>query len=249
LSNGPFSFFMGRLMNSASCHIQALWEGHVLAKAGVIAPLQLQQALFAEQGGLARDFADKTLAFFFNRTLNGYETQKLNDAPMPFTDDFLHFLNTGIFEYQPLPQEYGVTMSVLPVDVNAEALEKPFAVTLTLDCLRKKQELANYNSPASLQFAWQKGACGDTALAVHFKSVTLNLLYGGENGFIHFLHDFRFGYKTFTAADFPAQAALLKKLDVSEITVRYNIVNAEAVLRAVNYAPGALPFVAAQCRR
>jgi type VI secretion system protein ImpL len=249
LNNGAPSFFMTRLINSASCHIQALWEGQVLAKAGGIAPLQLQQALFAEPGGLARDFADKTLTFMLNRTLHGYEPKKLNDAPLPFTDDFLDFLNTGIYEYEPLPQQYGVTVSAVPMDVNDEALEKPFAASLSLDCARQKQEMINYNSPASRHFDWQKDSCGDTKLAVRFKSVTLDVVYDGANGFINFLHDFQYGYKTFRATDFPAQEAILKKLGISEITLRYKISGAEAVLRAAKYAPGALPFVASQCRR
>ena len=249
LSNGPLSFFTARLINSASCHVQDLWEGNVLAKAGVVAPLQLQQTLFAEQGGLARDFADKTLDFFLNHTLRGYEPQKLNGTPLPVTDDFLAFLNTGVLEYQPLPQQYGVTVSAVPVDVNDEALEKPFAVRLSLDCAREKQEMTNYNSPESRHFAWQKDVCGDTKLAIYFNSLSLDVLYAGESGFVRFLHDFRYGYKTFTAADFPAQEAVLKKLGVSEITVRYNIAGADSVLRAASYAPGALPFVAAQCRR
>ncbi|MDR0826966.1 MAG: hypothetical protein LBN33_03685 [Desulfovibrio sp.] len=249
LNNGPLVFFTARLINSTSCHIQSLWEGNVLVKAGGVAPLQLQQALFAEPGGLARDFADKTLAYMLNHTLRGYESEKLDGTPLPFTDEFLHFLNTGIFEFYPLPQQYGVTVDAVPVDVNDEALEKPFAVTLSLDCTRQKQELTNYNSPASQYFAWQKDGCGDTKLAIRFNSVTLEVLYGGENGFVRFLHDFSYGYKTFTAADFPAQAAVLKKLGVSEITLRYKIAGAESVLRAASYTPGELPFVAAQCRR
>jgi type VI secretion system protein ImpL len=249
LNSGALSFFMARLINSASCHIQALWEGYVLAKAGGVAPLQLQQTLFAEQGGLARDFAGKTLAFMLNPTLHGYESQKLNGTPMPFTNEFLDFLNTGIFGYQPLPQQYGVTVRTVPMDVNDEALEKPFASLLSLDCVQKKQELANYNSPASQYFAWQKDNCGDTKLSISFNSVTLEVLYEGENGFIRFLHDFQYGNKTFRAADFPAEEAILKKLGVSNITLRYKIDGATAVLRAAKYAPEALPFVAAQCRR
>jgi hypothetical protein len=122
-------------------------------------------------------------------------------------------------------------------------------VTLALDCTRQKQELTNYNSPASLHFAWQKDSCGDTKLVIRFNSVTLEVLYEGESGFVRFLHDFRYGYKTFRAADFPAQEAVLKKLGVSEITLRYKIAGAGAVLRAANYTPGVLPFVAAQCHR
>ncbi|MDR1360106.1 MAG: hypothetical protein LBJ82_03905, partial [Deltaproteobacteria bacterium] len=86
LEDGPLSFFTARLINSASCHIQAMWEGEVLAKAGGLSPLQLQQGLFAQQGGLARNFADATLKYFFNHTLHGYDVQDLDGIPVPFTN-------------------------------------------------------------------------------------------------------------------------------------------------------------------
>jgi type VI secretion system protein ImpL len=249
LDNGPLAFFATRLINGASCHIQSLWEGNVLLRAGALSPIQLQQGLFAEQGGLARDFADKTLQYFFNATLNGYEPQQLNDIPIPFTGDFLHFLNTGLLEYRPMPQTYAVTVEAVPVDVNDDALEKPYAVVLSLSCAQRRQELANYNSPASLSFSWQRDGCGDTNLAISFKSVTLNARYEGTNGFVSFLHDFQYGAKTFHPQDFPGQEALLQKLGVTDITLRYKFSGAEAVLGGAQYAPDTLPFVAAECRR
>jgi type VI secretion system protein ImpL len=249
LSGAPLSFFTAKLINSASCRIQTLWEGRVLAQAGAVSPLQLQQVLFAEQGGLARDFADKTLTYLLEHTLHGYQAEKLDNAAIPFTDDFLHFLNAGLFEYKPVPKDYSVTVNAVPVDVNDEALEKPYAVVLTLSCTRDKQELINYNSPTSRVFSWKSEGCGDTSLSIRFKTVTLDVAYEGENGFVRFLHDFQFGAKNFTPADFPGKEALLKKLGVTDIALRYNLTGADAILRGVNFTPGALPFVAAECRR
>ena len=249
LTTGPINFFMHRLMNSASCQIQAMWEGGVLAKAGSLAPSQLQQGLFAEQSGLARRFADNTLAYFLNFTINGYEPENLAGQSIPFTTDFLAFLNSGLAGYKPVREEYGVTISALPADVNDGAAETPYAVELTLDCAREKQELVNYNSPSSARFAWQRNSCGDTNLSIRFKTVTLDVLYAGENGFINFLNDFRYGSRTFTAEDFPDRKAMLDRLGVSDITLRYRISGAEDLLSGHRFAPETLPFVAAQCKR
>jgi type VI secretion system protein ImpL len=249
LDNGPLGFFTARLINGASCHIQYLWEGNVLFRAGALSPIQIQQGLFAEQGGLARDFADNTLQYFLNSTLNGYEPQQLGSLSLPFTGDFLRFLNAGLLEYRPMPQTYAVTVEAVPVDVNDDALEMPYAAVLSLSCAQQKQVLANYNSPASMSFSWQRDGCGDTDLAIHFKSVTLNTRYKGSNGFVSFLRDFQYGAKTFQAHDFPGQEALLRKLGVTEITLRYTFSGAEAVLGGAEYAPDTLPFVAAECRR
>jgi type VI secretion system protein ImpL len=249
LSRAPLSFFTAGLINSAACRIQALWEGNVLAKAGSVSPVQLQQTLFAAQGGLARDFADKTLLYFLDDTLHGYSAQKLDDTPLPFTNEFLSFLSAGTLDYRPMPQEYAVTVDVVPVDVNDDALEKPHAAILSLSCARDKQELVNYNSPASRRFIWQRDGCGDTKLSVVFKSLTLDVLYAGENGFAAFLNDFQYGSKIFTPKDFPGQEDILKKLGVTEITLRYKFSGADAILRGTTYTPGTLPFVAAECRR
>lgn len=249
LTAGPMNFFMRRLMNSASCQIQALWEGEVLARAGRLAPSQLQQGLFAEQGGIARQFADNTLASFLHFTINGYESGTLAGQSIPFTTDFLAFLNSGLAEYKPVREEYGVTISALPADVNEGAAEMPYAVELALDCAREKQELVNYNSPSSAHFSWRRNACGDASLSIHFKTVDLDVLYAGENGFINFLNDFRYGSKTFAAADFPDQKAMLDRLGVSDITLSYRISGAEDLLNGHRFAPETLPFVAAQCER
>lgn len=249
LTAGPMRFFLHRLVNSASCQIQAMWEGEVLARAGRLAPSQLQQGLFAEQGGIARQFADNTLASFLHFTINGYEPENLAGQSIPFTTDFLAFLNSGLAEYKPVREEYGVTISALPADVNEGAAEMPYAVELALDCAREKQELVNYNSPSSARFSWRQNTCGDTSLSIHFKTVTLDVLYAGENGFINFLNDFRYGSKTFAAEDFPDQKAMLDRIGVSDITLSYRISGAEDLLSGHSFAPETLPFVAAQCKR
>ena len=249
LINGPMNFFRHRLMNQASCHIQAMWEGDVLAHAGRLAPAQLQQALFASQGGLVRDFADNNLKYILHHTLSGYDPETLGGYSIPFTWDFLAFLNAGMSEYRPVRNEYGVTFAALPTNVNSGALEMPFAVELSLHCARDKQTLVNYNSPVSKHFTWQRGACGDTSLSIRFRNVTLDVLYAGENGFINFLNGFQYGSKTFRAQDFPNQAPLLDKLGISDITVRYRISGAEELLSGHRFVPESLPFVAAECIR
>ncbi|MCL1916660.1 MAG: hypothetical protein FWG17_08175, partial [Desulfovibrionaceae bacterium] len=69
LVGGPLEFFRQRLMNRAACQIQFMWEGNVLAKAGRLTPSQLQQNLFAAQGGIVREFADNTLEYILHHSL------------------------------------------------------------------------------------------------------------------------------------------------------------------------------------
>jgi type VI secretion system protein ImpL len=242
-------FFRQRLMNKASCHIQFKWEGDVLAHAGRLAPAQLQQALFASQGGLVRDFADNTLKYILHHTLNGYRPEILAGDPIPFTEDFIAFLNAGVSEYTPLHDEYGLTFSALPANVNEGAAETPYAVELSLHCAREKQSFVNYNSPASALFTWREDTCGDTSLTIRFRSATLNVLYAGANGFLDFLNDFHYGEKIFKRQDFPAQEAALAKLGIGEITIQYWFAGADELLSSRIVMAGEPPAVAAFCLR
>ena len=181
--------------------------------------------------------------------LNGYEPEKLFGQSIPFTTDFLAFLNAGLGKYKPVRDEYGLNIAALPTDVNDGADETPYAVELSLHCAREKQELVNYNNPSSARFTWNRNTCGDTRLIIHFKTVALDVLYPGENGFLNFLRDFQYGTKTFKAEDFPDQAAILKKLGIRDITLKYHLSGAEDILSGYRFTPGALPFVAAECKR
>ena len=248
LTAGPMNFFAQRLMNQASCQIQFMWEGSVLAKTRGFAPSQLRQNLFAAQGGLAREFADNTLEFMLHHTLSGYEPENLSGLAVPFTAEFLAFINSGLASYQPVRDEYGVTVTALPTNVNQGAAETPYAVELALHCAREKQSFVNYNSPASTRFVWQRNTCGDASLAIHFRSVTLNVLYAGENGFLDFLNDFQYGETVFQASDFPDQEAALNKLGVRDITLQYQFAGADELLGSHRAMAGEAPFSAAVCR-
>ena len=133
LATGPMDFFTRRIVNSAFCQIQAMWEGTVLAKAGRLAPSQLQQTLFAEQGGIVRNFADTTLGYFLNHTINGYEPETVVNQSLPFTPDFLSFLNAGTSGYKPVRNELHPTMK--PVELVERAINNSSKTRdIVLDC-------------------------------------------------------------------------------------------------------------------
>ncbi len=249
LTKGPVRFFTAMLINQAACQIQTLWEGDILPEAGRLVPSQLQQSLFAEKEGLVRRFTVDTLGSFLQGAINGYHPAKVNGHSIPFTNEFLAFINTGIQEFRPALKEYSINISALPIDVNDNATEIPYAVDLSLQCTQQKQDLINYNSPASQVFSWKEGTCGDTKLSIRFKGFTLDVLYAGEYGFINFLEDFALGVKTFKAADFAKEEQLLKQIGVDVITVKYNINGAIDLMESRKFTAKTLPFVITQCKR
>ncbi len=242
LTMAPMKFFVTFLAHATSREIQKLWEGSVLSKAGKLTPSQLQQGLFAEQGGLVRDFVNTTLQGFLTAGITGYESNITQNIPIIFTKEFLTFLNTGMENYTPARTEYLVNIATVPIDVNQYASETPYAVELTLQCAREQQSMMNYNSPTSKSFTWTQGSCGDTSLSIRFKSLTLEILYAGENGFLNFLNDFQYGKKTFHATDFPSHQSVLEKLNINDITLQYTFSNIEDILKSYRFDAGELPF-------
>ncbi len=249
LTKGPVKFFVDVLVNQTACEIQTLWEGTILSEAGKLVPSQLQQSLFGKDEGLVRRFSSGTLEPFLHSAINGYRPEIVSGHSIPFTNDFLEFLNTGIHDFRPAQKEYAITISALPVNVNDNATEIPYAVDLSLQCTTEKQELINYNSPTSLAFTWKEGGCGDTKLSIRFKGFTLDVLYIGENGFINFLEDFATGKKTFKASDFAKEAPQLKQIGVNSVEVKYSISGAGELLQSRKFTAKTLPFVITQCKK
>lgn len=249
LSEGPAEYFKATLINATACHVQELWEGEVLEQTGALAPSQLQQELFADQTGIVRKFTNDTLGVLLNKTLHGYAPEKVLGTSVPFTKEFIGFINTGVQTYRKAQDEYNVEIAARPTHVNPEAFEVPYSVELSFLCAKDKQTLVNLNTPVSKIFNWKPGVCGDTLLKIRFKDFSLDVSYAGENGFVNFLEDFQFGSKKFAASDFKTESEMLSRRGVKEITVNFNIQGASDLIGSRRFVPGAIPFTAATCQK
>lgn len=127
-----------------------------------------------------------------------------------------------------------LTITSRPMGVNREARARPFAAVLTVQCAKGAQRLSNFNVPATLSFAWQPAQCGQADLEIRIGGLTLTRSYPGPLGVAALITEFRSGVRRFTPADFPAAAAGLRALGVTELVLGYTFDGSEAVLAAAS---------------
>jgi type VI secretion system protein ImpL len=128
-------------------------------------------------------------------------------------------------------QSAQLTIAALPTSVNADALSKPFATVLTVQCAAAPYQLRNFNFPVSASLAWASGQCGDVTLQIKLDALVLTRHYRGAQGMVDFIGDFQGGVREFGIDDFPEARAALAALKVTRIGVHYRFDGQDAVLR------------------
>jgi len=116
-----------------------------------------------------------------------------------------------------------LTVEGLPTEANDSARLQPHATRLDMHCGGEVKSLLNMNYPVSTRFAWTQD-CDAVALNIAVGDIVLKKTYNGSNALERFLRDFQHGMHTFRPADFPRQAAALKKLGITAITVQYRFI-------------------------
>lgn len=243
---GPFDFLTRVTLKEASCELQSQWEENVLAKITHVPEHKVRDALFGQKG-LANTFASGAAKPFLRHSVNGWKPSKHLGISIPFTKGFYTLLDDGARGYQQLLNEYQVNMITVPTESNNDALQKPFATTLTLQCLEGKQALSNYNYTQKKQFNWKPSACGTTTLSIQFPSLHLIKTYEGKQGFADFLHDFKDGARVFKPKDFPGQQQALTDLKVNSIKVAYEFQDAKPVIDTLFIKKLHVPNTIAEC--
>lgn len=249
LTSGPLIFFVYYSSELASCELQRLWEGQVLAEiAGAPAGKQ-RSLLFDKTQGLVWKYTSGPAKPFLVRDLKGWQPRVWFNRAFPFQTDFLSFLNGGSQETQEVLPEYAVTIKTVPTSVNPGAKDEPFLTTLTMNCDAGSQTLQNYNYLAQALFKWKPTGCGATTLTIDFAGLALTRSYQGTNGFALFLRDFRTGSKVFTPDDFPMEKDLLTSLGVKQITVAYRFEGNAPVIKLTETMPTRIPQTIIPCRK
>ena len=249
---GPITYLLQYCLADTACYLQRRWENQVLgglqgAPQDKIAPL-----LFDPSGGSVWKYIEGPAKPFITKGKAGYVPRRAslgsgNDHSVPFTQDFLEFLNTGAegaIGHQP---EYLVHLETLPIAVNDGAVLHPHANLLTLQCSDGQTTLKNFNYPQKSSFRWLPDKCSDTTLSILFPDLTLTRVYRGKWGFPQFLTDFKDGNRTFTPEDFPEARAKLKRLNVSAIRLSYKINGARPIVQALKKAPSKAPQEIVPC--
>ncbi|HET7649522.1 MAG TPA: type VI secretion protein IcmF/TssM N-terminal domain-containing protein [Gammaproteobacteria bacterium] len=244
---GPLRLAYDFMENETACYLNKQWSGNVLAQTEGVDEQKLPNLLYG-QSGLLWSFTGKVAApFVANRYQAGYTPVRADNDVIPFTPDFMRYLNEALAGSKLVGDTFQVQMGTLPTNVNSGAKFTPSAVTLTLQCAAGVQELDNYNYQANQTFTWSVGACGNAVLRIFIGPLVLTRVYNGTKAFPQLLADFRDGEHVFRPDDFPDDAAQLRHADVAAIRVRYSIKGERPLIATLKAIPLVPPVTVADC--
>ena len=129
-------------------------------------------------------------------------------------------------------QTVKLTITAHPTSLNAGALAKPYATTLSVQCASGPHKISNFNFLVSDTVLWAPGQCGDVELQIKIGDLVLGKKYPGSGGLYAFLVDFRDGTRQFFADEFPAMKGKLEQLGIRQIGVKYVFDGADALIAA-----------------
>ena len=239
---GPVDAIKYYAAEQASCKLQQNWEKEVLWKTQLaVNPQEASSQLFGEQGSVWA-FVDGPAKNFVTLIGGSFLPVTIASQQFPFAQGFIGFLNQAVTSRlsevvkQKLAQasttkSAKLSLAALPIGVNPSAKARPYAAILTIQCNQEEIGLSNLNMAASNTFEWRPDQCGEVALDIQIDNLTLTKRYPGPLGLAIFLEEFADGSKTFTPTDFPAAMQELERLGVTEISLRYDMVGRDMVLK------------------
>lgn len=247
LYTGPARLAYSYMSKEAGCYLQDSWNNDVLAQIAGVSQDKLGETLIGDKGVVWK-YVDNTAApFLKKRYLKGYIPAIVNGKSLPWSEDFMSFINHADEGRNIVGNDFTVKISALPTGINQGAEISPYATYLDLHCADGVQSLTNYNYSASTDFKWSLEKCGDTSLRIQVGEITLRKDYPGRKGFSKFLADFRDGRKIFTPDDFPGKASQLRNENVTGIDVNYQISGQEPVVKVLTAVPLTPPDEAIAC--
>jgi type VI secretion system protein ImpL len=260
LVSGPRQLLWDFVCRETACYLDKLWEEKVLVEIeGIKSPEEINALALGEKGP-AIDFVKGPVAPFINRNLNkGFYAKTVMGREVAFKADFLSYFTRGTKDVraaqaekamaekalaekamapkQDLPPaeapavlSQSVTIKGMPTDVNPDAVTRPRATHLELQCTDKSTQLVNLNYPVRKVFDWTSQTCNDVVFTIEIGSMVLTKKYTGNMGFPQFLSDFGAGTRRWYPKDFPENEAALKRENIQYIQVNYQIEGQEPVI-------------------
>lgn len=238
----PINALITYNLEQASCQAQQDWDTNVIWKSQLaLNPKEASEQLFGKDGSVWA-LVDGPNRYFINRNGGTFSVTDFNGHKFPFAAGFIDFLNQAVTSRvgtlvreqrakASTSKSAKLSLSSLPLSVNASAKALPYSAMLSIQCAEESIELSNLNMKSSNSFAWSPEQCGQTSLQLKIDNLTLTKRYPGSMGLPTMLEEFKDGARIFTPNDFPAAAGRLDELGVTEITVRYDMDGAESVMQ------------------
>lgn len=245
LIGGPLDYLWAYSVEEAACELQNIWEQQVLVEVQGISDQINANELLLGNDGYAMQFVKGPASAFIGRHLKkGYYAKEALGRKMPFQSSFLSFMEKGS---KPVRSSYNVTIIGRPTDVNSDALTKPHATRLKLQCADATQNLTNLHYPVKKVFQWSSKECGDVVFTIEVGNLMLTKKYSGSLGFAIFLNDFKTGQHTFYPGDFPNEKAFLQSMGIKYIKAKYRFEGHEGIIGLLKSGSGSIPSAVVTC--
>ncbi|MEW6518203.1 MAG: type VI secretion protein IcmF/TssM N-terminal domain-containing protein [Thermodesulfobacteriota bacterium] len=248
LINGSVDFLWDFERTEAACYLQDRWEKDVLVEVQGVSDQQKVMQLLLDEDGFALKFVKGPAAPFVSRNpAKGYYAERALEGQLAFEPAFFTFLTKGVSAKRTVQASYDVAIKGLPTDANQDALLKPHATHVELQCAGGSVKLDNFQFPEQKTFKWSPETCGDVIFEIEVSHLVLTKIYKGSRAFVSFLADFKTGQKSFYPADFPEQKEELDRLGIKYIKVNYQFTGHGPILQLQQAAPGQVPQRVVQC--
>lgn len=241
LFGGPKNYIIEYAISQMSKILNSAWENDVLGLLPLSSEHDRLMSLFNKEKGLVWKYVNKELKPFVVLNQYGYSAKNVEGYMLDIDPEFLRYINSGINLLGAYKPTYDLSITAFPFDVNKAAKIRPNYVKLHLRCSKEDYILNNENYRLTRHFSWVPSKCGDTVLTFGFNSFRVKKTYRGENGFLHFLRDFRAGTKFYHTNEFDETAPELKQNNIRYIKVSYNISNEGEILKLLDKTPYEIP--------
>ena len=129
-------------------------------------------------------------------------------------------------------KSYEVVIGILPIDVNPEALTRPYCQVLEIQNENGTQRLMSLSYPVRKTFVWSPDTGRGVVLKIEIGDLKLEKKYTGRLGFPEFLKDFKDGKRVFKAEEFkPYETKVLEEYGVEYILVNLYVRGADPVIK------------------
>lgn len=241
LIRGPLDYLIRYAVNEAADVLQQQWKDQVIGRTQGSAKDKLPSLLFDKSDGLVWKFVEGPANPFIGVNKYGYYAIESFNTRIPFTEEFIQFLDNGAVGVINYKDSYIVKLQNIPIEVNDNVKTEPYGCILKLQCLAGETILENYNTPETQIFIWTPATCGNVTLEILFPDLTLTKTYKGKFGFARFLNDLRDGSTMFHINDFPDQVETLKDMGIIWITISYVIEGGQEVIPVLKMVPSYIP--------
>ncbi|MEA1892866.1 MAG: type VI secretion protein IcmF/TssM N-terminal domain-containing protein [Campylobacterota bacterium] len=238
---GPKDYIIDYSITQMNAVLNTQWETMVLGSLPHTSNKNLLMSLFDEKKGLVWQFVHEQLDPFVTLNQYGYNIKIVEGYKLDIRAEFLRYINSGINLLSIYKSKYSFDITTLPFDTNSDAKMEANYVNLHLRCSKDNYILQNNNYKRTIAFTWSPSICGDTILTFGFNDFEVTKTYRGQNGFLHFLKDFKDGTQTFSQEDFDSSVPELKQQNIKWIRLSYNISNEGKILKLLDKTPYNVP--------